>query len=146
MNEEIKVHPAEDTDENTSDAYPKQTEDELWVEDRNTKIEETKVSQEVKEPEKETMAVPLFEGKKAEEFRGMWQDVQADFVDDPRNSVVKADALVAKVIKNIEDSFASERSSLENQWNQGKDVSTEDLRVMLKRYRSFFDRLLTLKP
>ena len=65
-------------------------------------------------------------------------------MDEPRRSVEQADALVAEVIKRLAETFAEERSKLEGQWGRGDDVSTEDLRVSLRRYRSFFDRLLNV--
>ena len=87
---------------------------------------------------------PLFENNEAEGFRTHWLEIQSRFVDDPSVSVKDADDLVAEVIKNITRSFADKRISLESQWKSG-DVSTEDLRVAMKRYRSFFNRLLTLQ-
>lgn len=87
---------------------------------------------------------PLFENNEAEDFRTKWLEIQSRFVDDPSVSVKDADDLVAEVIKNITRSFADKRLSLESQWKSG-DVSTEDLRVAMKRYRSFFNRLLTLQ-
>jgi hypothetical protein len=63
-------------------------------------------------------------------------------VDEPRSAVQQVDALVSEVIGQITQMFANEHSSLEAQWNQGNDVSTEDLRVALQRYRSFFNRLV----
>jgi hypothetical protein len=87
---------------------------------------------------------PLFAGSDAEAFRGRWTEIQAGFVDDPRSSVEKADGLVAEVIKNLADAFATERNGLEQRWQQGGDPSTEDLRVALRRYRTFFDRLLSV--
>jgi hypothetical protein len=68
--------------------------------------------------------------------------VQASFVDEPRKAVQEADNLVASVMKRLAEGFAKERSALEQQWDSGDNVSTEDLRVALQRYRSFFDRLL----
>lgn len=88
--------------------------------------------------------VALFEDDEAEQFRAQWLEIQSRFVDDPSVSVKEADDLVAEVIKNITRSFADKRISLESQWKSG-DVSTEDLRVAMKRYRSFFNRLLTLQ-
>ncbi len=88
---------------------------------------------------------PLFVNNEAEKFRSQWLDIQSRFVDDPRDSVKKADELVEDVINNITKTFAQERTSLENQWTSGDNVSTEDLRVAIKRYRSFFNRLLTLE-
>ena len=89
-------------------------------------------------------ATPLFAKDESEDFRRRWTDIQAAFVDEPRQSVENADSLVASAIKRLAEIFARERSSLEQQWAQGGDVSTEDLRVALQRYRSFFDRLLSV--
>ena len=89
--------------------------------------------------------VPLFEGEAATKFRSRWLAIQSKFVDDPSDSVKQADELVTDVIKNVTMSFANRRVGLEKQWNSGEDTSTEDLRVALKQYRSFFDRLLTLE-
>jgi hypothetical protein len=87
---------------------------------------------------------PLFENNEAEKFRTQWLEIQSRFVDDPRVAVKEADDLVADVIKNITRTFSDERMTLENQWKSGDKVSTEDLRVALQRYRSFFNRLLKL--
>lgn len=86
----------------------------------------------------------LFPEKETTDFRTRWTEIQTGFVDEPRRAVEQADALVAEVIKRLADSFAEERSKLEGQWGRGDDVSTEDLRVSLRRYRSFFDRLLNV--
>jgi len=66
-------------------------------------------------------------------------------VDDPRDSVKQADELVADIIKDVTMNFANRRIELEKQWNSEENISTEDMRVTLKRYRSFFERLLTLE-
>jgi hypothetical protein len=87
---------------------------------------------------------PLFGGAESEDFRHRWQDVQTGFVDEPRQAVERADALVAAAIKRLAEIFAQERGTLEQQWARGGDVSTEDLRVALRRYRGFFDRLLSV--
>jgi hypothetical protein len=85
---------------------------------------------------------PLFASDRSDELRGRWQDVQAQFVDDPRNTVEQADALVAELLDELAREFSNARSGLERQWSEGEDVSTEDLRLTLRRYRSFFERLL----
>jgi len=77
------------------------------------------------------------------EFQGRWESIQVTFVDDPRDAVENADALVAELMQRLADGFAQERERLEGQWSRGEDVSTEDLRVSLQRYRSFFRRLLS---
>ena len=87
---------------------------------------------------------PLFQADMADDFRARWTAVQASFVDDPRQAVRQGDELVAQVMKNLADTFAQERSRLEAQLDQGEKASTEDLRVALRRYRSFFERLLAL--
>ncbi len=87
---------------------------------------------------------PLFSEQASTEMRDRWTDIQAGFVDEPRSAVEKADQLVAEVMKRLADSFANERQTLEQQWSSGRDASTEDLRVALRRYRSFFDRLLSI--
>jgi hypothetical protein len=71
-----------------------------------------------------------------------WQHIQAAFVDDPRKAVTEAHQLVGELTQRIVDAFAHERDELEQQWSRGGDVSTEDLRVSLQRYRAFFSRLL----
>jgi hypothetical protein len=96
----------------------------------------------VKGPQLETP--PLFSESEMGEFRSRWSNVQTGFVDEPRRTVEDADKLVASVMQRLAEGFANERSTLEKQWDQGDHVSTEDLRVALQRYRSFFDRLLRL--
>jgi hypothetical protein len=88
--------------------------------------------------------VPLFQPDAADSFRSRWTDIQAAFVDDPRQAVERADGLVAETMKQLAQMFADERANLEQQWQQGEDISTEDLRQALQRYRSFFDRLLSV--
>lgn len=86
----------------------------------------------------------LFAEQEASGYRNRWLEVQTEFVDDPRQAVQRADALVAELMQQLAETFASERSDLEQQWAKGGEVSTEDLRISLRRYRSFFDRLLSL--
>ena len=78
----------------------------------------------------------------AQEFERRWQEVQVGFVDEPQRCVQEADGLVAEVMQRLADGFARERNDLESQWAGGGEASTEDLRVALQRYRSFFNRLL----
>ena len=88
---------------------------------------------------------PMFEEDAAEKFRSRWLSIQSQFVDDPRNAVKQADELVADIIKTVTMNFSDRRVDLEKQWNSGENVDTEDMRLALKRYRSFFERLLTLE-
>jgi hypothetical protein len=85
----------------------------------------------------------LFDQDELRDLRTRWDQVQTSFVDEPRHAVEQADTLVATIVKRIAEQFAEEREKLEQQWHRGNDVSTEDLRQGLKRYRAFFDRLLS---
>ena len=89
-------------------------------------------------------AAPLFDARDAEAYRARWTEVQTGFVDDPRHAVEQADGLVAEVMKRLAEVFADERANLEQQWSRGQEADTESLRVALRRYRSFFDRLLSV--
>ena len=91
----------------------------------------------------EGLREPVLPADRTSGYRGRWNDIQSRFVDDPRSSVEQADTLVLEVVQDLQTTFGSERSSLEAQWQSGEDVQTEDLRVALRRYRSFFDRLLS---
>jgi hypothetical protein len=93
-------------------------------------------------PESTGDRAALFEGGDLDGFNARWSEIQASFVDEPRRAVEQADALVSDVITRIGDSFGTQRNQLEAQWDGGGDVSTEDLRQTLQRYRSFFSRLL----
>jgi len=84
----------------------------------------------------------LLNHQESEQFRASWNAIQGKFVDEPRSAVQQADTLVTEVIAKITEMFASEHSSLESQWNQGNEVSTEQLRQALQHYRSFFNRLV----
>jgi hypothetical protein len=88
--------------------------------------------------------MPMFAGAEAAGYRTQWDAIQTGFVDEPRRAVQEADALVALVMKRLSEVFTNERTSLERQWGEGDESSTEDLRVALRRYRSFFERLLSL--
>ena len=87
---------------------------------------------------------PLLEEEATGEVRSRWEKIQGGFVDEPRRAVEEADTLVAELMQQLADSFAEERKGLEGQWDRGDEVSTEDLRIALQRYRSFFDRLLSV--
>jgi hypothetical protein len=87
---------------------------------------------------------PLLEEEATAEVRSRWEKIQGGFVDEPRRAVEEADTLVAELMQQLADSFANEREGLEGQWDRGDEVSTEDLRIALQRYRSFFDRLLSV--
>jgi hypothetical protein len=87
---------------------------------------------------------PLFGGDETSNLRKDWNLVQASFVDEPRRAVEDADRLVASAIKRMAEMFADEKAKLDGQWDRGGDVSTEDLRQALRRYRSFFERVLSV--
>jgi hypothetical protein len=84
----------------------------------------------------------LLEAGELDSFAARWQEIQAGFVDEPRQAVEYADALVADLMQRLAQTFASQREQLESHWDTGVDVSTEELRQGLRRYRSLFERLL----
>jgi hypothetical protein len=95
-----------------------------------------------RETERQDVATPLLPSEGVERFQSEWERVQVGFVDEPRQAVQQADQLVAELMRELAEGFAKERAGLEADWDRGEDVSTEDLRLALQRYRSFFQRLL----
>ena len=79
-----------------------------------------------------------------QDLRSRWDRVQGTFVDEPRSAVQEADQLVGQAIQRLSDTFTDARGRLEEQWSRGADVSTEDLRQTLQRYRAFFNRILAI--
>jgi len=109
------------------------------VEERTSIVEVTpKVESET------AVAGPLLTPEFVQDLRTRWDGIQAGFVDEPRTAVQQADELVAAAIKGLEDSFADARNKLERQWSKGDQVDTEDLRLALRKYRSFFQKLLSV--
>jgi hypothetical protein len=87
---------------------------------------------------------PMFGSQETADFRSRWYKIQTEFIDDPRRCVQQADQLVAETVNRLTEIFAQEREKLEREWDHGENVSTEDLRLALQRYRWFFDRLLSV--
>lgn len=86
----------------------------------------------------------LFADDELAGMRARWDSVQAGFVDDPKDCVHKADGLVSDLVDRLTNGFSEARSRLEENWARGEEASTEDLRVALKQYRDFFERLLAV--
>jgi hypothetical protein len=103
----------------------------------------TSTSDDAVAPSLDEAPEPLLDAHDAESFKRKWDEIQVAFVDEPRAAVERADALVADVMQRLAAGFSDVRGSMEAHWNRGDDVSTEDLRVALTHYRSFFDRLLS---
>jgi hypothetical protein len=108
-----------------------------------TERDEAQLAEPESAADEEEERSPLLPQEEAAGFQNRWSDLQTSFVDEPRRSVQEGDTLVAELMQRLANSFAEEREALEAQWDRGDDVSTEDLRVALQRYRSFFDRLLS---
>jgi hypothetical protein len=119
------------------------SEERLTTRDLAQRMEKTEGKPPVEGPG-DARVIPMFVGDEAAGFRTRWEAVQTGFVDEPRKAVEEADSLVAQVIKRLSEVFAEERTNLERQWDRGDQISTEDLRIALRKYRSFFDRLLSL--
>jgi hypothetical protein len=91
-----------------------------------------------------TATTQLFAPDEMTNLRSRWERIQTDFVDEPRRSVQQADELVSTVAKRLTEIFGDERNRLEQAWDKGDSISTEDLRMAFRRYRSLFDRLLSV--
>jgi hypothetical protein len=92
----------------------------------------------------DTTLAPLFSREATTDFRARWDLVQRSFVDNPQEAVSAGDELVAQVIKSLTETFSTQRSELESELNETDRSSTENLRLALRRYRSFFERLLAI--
>jgi hypothetical protein len=112
-------------------------------------VEEPRAGDQVEEREPVANAGPetisLFAAGDRERLEGRWREIQTRFVDEPRTSVEAANALVGDLVDRLVASFSDERARLEGQWDRGEEVTTEELRLVLQRYRSFFGRLLELQ-
>lgn len=86
----------------------------------------------------------LFDRDATKDYQDRWLVIQTEFVDEPRQAVEKAESLVGEVVQALTDSFAREHRDMEARWSGDREVSTEDLRLAIRRYRSFFNRLLSL--
>ena len=111
-------------------------------EDARGALERERVADAARERDEPLAA--LFHPEAAQDFRSRWDSVQIGFVDDPRRAVQQADELVAQVMRSLAESFAAQRAQIESELGQGEQGSTEAMRVALRRYRSFFQRLLSL--
>jgi hypothetical protein len=89
-------------------------------------------------------ATALLPEGQLKELQSAWNNIQTSFVDEPRTAVRQADGLVASTMQQLANAFSRERTNLEQQWDRGDSVSTEDLRIAFQRYRSFFQRMLSL--
>lgn len=111
---------------------------------RSETVEQADPDRQVSQQRSLDVDTPLLPGNEVGDLRRQWDAVQTGFVDEPRRAVEQADALVAGAMKRLAEVFASERAQLEGQWDRGDNVSTEDLRLALQRYRAFFGRLLSI--
>jgi hypothetical protein len=122
---------------------PEQTDEDAESEAVPRSSDPSQAATEKHEPDADRERSPLLPQDEAAGFQTRWKALQTSFVDEPRRAVEEGDTLVAELMQKLANSFAEERQSLETQWDRGDDVSTEDLRIALQRYRSFFDRLLS---
>jgi hypothetical protein len=132
------------TDEGLSTAELAQTREPETRSFEGRGASETRTASQPAQTVAEPQATPLLAAGEGEALQTRWDDIQAGFVDEPRKAVQDADSLVAQTMKRLAEMFASERANLEGQWDRGDEVSTEDLRQALRRYRSFFARLLAV--
>lgn len=111
-----------------------------WEEDERIRTE----SDREEEIEDDYLISFLSDGE-TEEIKSRWRKIQTQFVDEPRTSVDRAESLIEEVMNKLMQKFANERDMLDSSAESGEELTTEDLRVALRRYRAFLQRLLTLK-
>ena len=144
---EVDAEHRKDDGTDEYDEQPAALDDEPVVEDEPAH-DETVVAQDEPVQQKPSTntdeALALFSSDEVDRFRTEWRGLQSDFVDSPRDAVQHADQLVAQVMQSLATTFADHKKSLEGQWSQGEQVETEELRVALRQYRAFFDKLLTV--
>jgi hypothetical protein len=85
----------------------------------------------------------LIPQERTDEYTARWDALKGGFVDEPRQAVAEADQLVRELLDELQEVFRRQRQGLE-QGLDADETSTEDLRVALRRYRSLFDRLLSV--
>jgi hypothetical protein len=85
----------------------------------------------------------LFDTGSTERFRDRWQQLQLRFIDDPHAVAGQAASLVDEVVIALRDAVDRQRAALDD-WQSSQDGDTERLRVAVRRYRDFLDRMLGL--
>lgn len=134
--------------------FEEETIDEPMDEEEEPVVEEVIAEEVTMRPEpgarsqagEEDDGVPFWGKGQIDDLRSRWTDIQTGFVDEPRKAVQQADQLLETTIQSLTDNFTNRRSALQRDWQRSNDLSTEDLRVAMKRYRSFLEGLLTLEP
>lgn len=111
--------------------------------DLNASVE-SHIKSGVSQPSETEEQSALFSQDQSKDLYAKWDAIQVGFVDEPRQAVERADSLVAGAMKRLAEVFAEERARLEGHWDRGDSVSTEELRLALRRYRAFFGRLLSV--
>ena len=144
MNQESRrSRDLEDSDKPTAESTPPERKEDRQVPRSSVTSAASRPSGEERVHDTSLRAA-LFHDDEAHGFRSRWDAIQTGFVDEPRAAVEQADALVAQVVSRVVQVFGEQRTTLESQWDRDRDISTEDLRLALTRYRAFFDRLLSV--
>ncbi|GIJ80792.1 hypothetical protein SAMN05443287_10388 [Micromonospora phaseoli] len=86
-------------------------------------------------------AATLFDEPTAQGFRDRWRDVQLRFVDDPKAAVGEAQSLVDEAMEALSAALAEHKNKLGG-WQEAASADTEQLRVAVREYRDFLDRVL----
>lgn len=74
------------------------------------------------------------------DFESRWREIQAMFVDEPREAVRRANALLEEVVRSVMAGFSERTAALEQR--PDANANTEQLRQALRSYRALFDRVL----
>ncbi|GAB4106158.1 hypothetical protein GCM10028790_51770 [Micromonospora taraxaci] len=88
-----------------------------------------------------TAAATLLDADTAQGFRDRWRDVQLRFVDDPHAAAGEAQSLVEEAIQALSSALAAQKNTLGG-WQDAGSADTEQLRMAVRNYRDFLDRVL----
>jgi hypothetical protein len=90
----------------------------------------------------ETVAA-FWESEAVDGYRDRWQQIQLRFIDDPRQAAEQAHTLVGDVLDSFTEAVQRQREDL-SRWRSAQLDDTEELRMTVRRYRDYLDRLLGL--
>jgi hypothetical protein len=85
----------------------------------------------------------LWGGDLVDRYRSKWRDLQLTFVDDPQRATHSAASLVDDAVSSLTATLQAQKQSLDG-WQATRADDTEVMRVALRNYRDFLDRLLGL--
>lgn len=88
-------------------------------------------------------SITFWEEAASEQFRAEWHEIKAQFVDDPVAALTRAHDLLTEAVHELTESMLAERDDLDPLRGTGTP-DTESMRMSMRGYREFLDRILAL--